>query len=712
MKNLIYILIITNIFFQFSCNVKNHNLKSTDRKKYICDKIFSSQISKPNYIWHNDWKFNKTFKKINEIDFPTYLNYSEGIESSSGNLSQPIVIGVEDLNNDGLEDFLITHQETNRNIEVFYSNGDGTFKSNLLPAKSRLLREVSFGDFNNDGLIDIYGHTAPHNWDEKANKIYGRLKNKDYGLNEPDFLLLNKGNRFESVDNIKSITNSNNHQGALGDFNNDGLLDIFSQVSKGFFNDRFIIYGKNGNIFYKSSKKLPEIIQEFEITDAESGDMNGDGYVDLVVTEHHFGIKPDYLKDKGHLIIFYNKNGTIENSDHFRFSEFWMNDDEWKEFENYKNCLSSKHELGIHIGDSIGSDEFTLYDFDKDGDLDIVAIQKILPVFEKSEIGQRSSYIKFYENIGFKKFADITDTIFPQNYIHKVWTRESPGFHHAIHFKDVSGDGVDDLIIQNTGTKYTELNYDVFPFIYIKKDKNYLPVKIEGKMRELSHIFSIDFNGDNRTDIGGLLFNEKLMSFNKMEIYENIYKPKIVPENVSYKMFIDDLYLINSIKEKSADLMFKVSAKFDINNKNYDYYIETKILINSYDQKNPENIKIRFREKDFESLTIDEIQECTNLYDNKWLTKIKNGDLYFDIELIKKGSFVSTGYCFLEKMDVHENLFFYMLFQELEKMFKINSIKLERINKFGEYWKTHSKSQKDFWTHYIKIIQNNFKDKY
>ena len=94
-----------NIFFQFSCNVKNQNLKSIDRKNYICDKIFSSQISKPNYIWHNDWRFHNTFKKINQIDFPTYLNYSEGIESSSGNLSQPIVIGVESLDNDGLESF-------------------------------------------------------------------------------------------------------------------------------------------------------------------------------------------------------------------------------------------------------------------------------------------------------------------------------------------------------------------------------------------------------------------------------------------------------------------------------------------------------------------------------------------------------------------------------------------------------------------------------
>ena len=228
-------------------------------------------------------------------------------------------------------------------------------------------------------------------------------------------------------------------------------------------------------------------------------------------------------------------------------------------------------------------------------------------------------------------------------------------------------------------------------------------------MHELSHIFPIDFNGDNKTDIGGLTFNQKLGTFNKMEIYENIDKPKITPEKL-YMMFINDLYINKS--KSAAALSFKVSATFDIKEKNYDYYVDSKIYIRPYDQKNPENIKIRFREKDFESLTIDEIQECTNLYDNKYLTIIQNGDLYFDIQLNKKGSFVSTWYCFLEKMDVHDNLFFYLFFQELEKMFKINSIKLEKINKFGEYWKIHSKSQKDFWAHYIKIIQNNFKDKY
>ena len=83
--------------------------------------------------------------------------------------------------------------------------------------------------------------------------------------------------------------------------------------------------------------------------------------------------------------------------------------------ENYKNCLSSKHELGIHFGDSIRSDEFTLYDFDKDGDLDIVAIQKILPVFKKSRNSQRSSYIKFTKILAQKNLKT-----FLIQYFHKI----------------------------------------------------------------------------------------------------------------------------------------------------------------------------------------------------------------------------------------------------------------------------------------------------
>ena len=68
MKYLIYIYLIANIFLHSSCSLENKNLKNIHRNEYICDQKFNNQITKPNYIWHNDWRFHKTFKKINQID--------------------------------------------------------------------------------------------------------------------------------------------------------------------------------------------------------------------------------------------------------------------------------------------------------------------------------------------------------------------------------------------------------------------------------------------------------------------------------------------------------------------------------------------------------------------------------------------------------------------------------------------------------------------
>ena len=124
---------------------------------------------------------------------------------------------------------------------------------------SRLLREVSVTDFNGDGLLDIYGHTAPHDWRGKEG-----MKNENYGTDEPDFLLLNTdGQNFKSID-MSALMNSNNHQGAVADFNQDGFVDVFSQPQKS-KNRRFILYNKDGTKFERGKKEFWKNLQDCNI---------------------------------------------------------------------------------------------------------------------------------------------------------------------------------------------------------------------------------------------------------------------------------------------------------------------------------------------------------------------------------------------------------------------------------------------------------------
>ena len=168
---------------------------------------------------------------------------------------------VADFNNDGFDDFLITYHETRRRSSIIFSDGEGGLDLIDLPdaSTSRLLREVSVTDFNGDGLLDIYGHTAPHDWRGKEG-----IKNEKYGTDEPDFLLLNTdGQNFKSID-MSALMNSNNHQGAVADFNQDGFVDVFSQPQKS-KNRRFILYNKDGTKFERGKKNFRKNLQDCNI---------------------------------------------------------------------------------------------------------------------------------------------------------------------------------------------------------------------------------------------------------------------------------------------------------------------------------------------------------------------------------------------------------------------------------------------------------------
>ncbi len=128
------------------------------------------------------------FEETSEIIIPSYLNFTEATPVDGGQQhSQPVVRAIADFNNDGFDDFLITYHETRRQSSIIFSDGEGGLELIDLPdaSTSRLLREVSVTDFNGDGLLDIYGHTAPHDWSGKEG-----VKNKNYGRDEPDFFAL------------------------------------------------------------------------------------------------------------------------------------------------------------------------------------------------------------------------------------------------------------------------------------------------------------------------------------------------------------------------------------------------------------------------------------------------------------------------------------------------------------------------------------------
>lgn len=117
-------------------------------------------------------------------------------------------VSFADFDNDGDEDIFIVRHDGPPGA-LYLNNGDGTFTD---ITNSAGLSEAEneggvFGDYNNDGLLDLY-------------------VSNEHGLN---FLFRNNGDEtFTDVSNESGA----NHAGLaisspFGDYNNDGLLDIY-----------------------------------------------------------------------------------------------------------------------------------------------------------------------------------------------------------------------------------------------------------------------------------------------------------------------------------------------------------------------------------------------------------------------------------------------------------------------------------------------------
>jgi len=329
--------------------------------------------SQPNILYMNNG--DKTFTKITSGDIVT--DKASSVASSWG-----------DYDNDGYLDLFVANNAGSNNF-LYHNNGNSTFT------------KITSGDIVEYG---VYCHNAA--WADYDNDGYLDLFVAEYFPTKTNHLFHNNGdNTFTRVEGSPVVTDAGHSIGAAwGDYNNDGLVDLFVPNTN---NEPNWLYKNIGNGQF-------EKVNENVISTASNsvgcswGDYNNDGYLDLFIANS--GNANNFLyKNNGDGTFSTITSGSIVNDEANSHGSTWVdidndgdldlyvtNDQEQNNFlyrnEGDESFTRVENDLTNNGGNSFGT---SIADYDNDGDFDLfVANHGENPNFFFENIkGQCSEYL-------------------------------------------------------------------------------------------------------------------------------------------------------------------------------------------------------------------------------------------------------------------------------------------------------------------------------
>lgn len=191
-------------------------------------------------------------------------------------ISQPIFITTADFNKDNKSDIAIVNDGTD-SINILFGHGDGTFSNHLTYSTGPDSRPYSMviGDFNSDGQIDI----AIVNQQANNVIVFDGIR-KEVFISHSNYLT----NISKSVEIFLDETDSNSNpmQIAIGDVNDDSLMDIVVANSAA---SNFGIFFGCGNGTFSMQKTYSTGLGSTPRAVA-LGDFNNDGHMDIAVANY------------------------------------------------------------------------------------------------------------------------------------------------------------------------------------------------------------------------------------------------------------------------------------------------------------------------------------------------------------------------------------------------------------------------------------------
>lgn len=222
-----------------------------------------------------------------------------------------------DLDHDGDLDLFETGSTSNM---VYRNNGDGTFQDRTtemgLATSGAISQAATFGDLDDDGDIDLFVAN-----EKASNSLYSNQRQGVY-----------------SDDTKKAGLKSNGGSSAVavGDYNNDGFLDLFIGSSMGENSELFLNKGNGTYSPLKNSSKMLGVLKQVKINDVKFLDFDNDGFLDILIAGE--------AADKGGRGVFLFHNDAVGV------------------FSDVTKLLPEEPKSGRQIA---------LFDYNDDGDLDI-----------------------------------------------------------------------------------------------------------------------------------------------------------------------------------------------------------------------------------------------------------------------------------------------------------------------------------------------------
>jgi enediyne biosynthesis protein E4 len=402
-------------------------------------------------------------------------------------------VNMIDINNDGWMDIYVCksasiENENLRRNKLFINQKDGTF---IEEAKkwgldnNGLSIQSYFFDYDKDGDLDMFLINHRNDFFDSIN--LQKIKQEDvagkFYLETSDHLFRNDGNRFTDVTNESGLLNKEYSLSAsIGDFNNDGWLDIF--VANDFITpDKLYINNKNGSFINQANERLMHT--SYSSMGSDFADINNDFLPDLMVLDMS---AEDHLRGK-------------QNMPSMNTSGFWNIVKAGYNYSYMSNILNLNNGNGTFSDiaqlSGVSKTDWSwaplIADFDNDGNKDIFITNGIKREIANQDFGnfldtKQDSINKMsidqilntmpsdkLQNYAFKNNGDLSFSK-----VIKEWGLEKAVNSNGAAYADLDNDGDLDLVINNLEDEAS---------IYENNSiNNYINIKLVGNEKNINAI--------------------------------------------------------------------------------------------------------------------------------------------------------------------------------------------------------------------------------